>query len=103
MRFEYNDQFNRYTLTYSADAAVRGTLTYYVDDALYSEEFFLEAGQNKIFRCLIDGYLAGKVAKAPVDVQVDFIKGGSEIKIHSLTTDIIPVYAQETYYMENDL
>ena len=90
MRFEQIDTFNRYTLTYSADAAVKGTLTYYVDDALYSEDFFLEAGQRKEFRCLIDGYLAGKLAKAPVDVQVDFIKGGSDIKIHSLCTEIVP-------------
>ena len=103
MKFEQINSFNRYTLAYSADAAVRGTLTYYVDNAPYSEDFFLEAGENKIFRCLIDGYLDGKVAKAPVDMHVEFIKGGSSIKIHALSTDVIPVYAKETYYMENDL
>ena len=79
MRFDKIDSFNRYTLVYSADAAVRGTLTYMLDGVQTSEEFFLEAGENKTFRCLIDGYLAGKAAKAPVDIQVDFIKGGSQI------------------------
>lgn len=102
MRFEQADSFNRYTLTYSADAAVRGTMTYYQDDVLASEEFFLEAGENKTFRCLIDGYLAGKVAKAPVEIQVDFIKGGSLIKLHALQTDVIPAYQGDTYYMENE-
>ncbi|MBR5880536.1 MAG: hypothetical protein IKZ16_02515, partial [Clostridia bacterium] len=102
MNFETNQSFNRYTLTYSADAAVHGTISYQLDGAIASEEFFLEAGENKTFRCLIDGYLAGKAAKAPVDVRVEFIKGGSDICIHSLQTDLIPVYAGDTYYMENE-
>ena len=52
MRFEKIDSFNRYTLIYSADAAVSGTLTYMQDGVQTSEDFFLEAGQNKTFRCL---------------------------------------------------
>ncbi|MBR2446607.1 MAG: hypothetical protein IKB28_08095 [Clostridia bacterium] len=102
MRFDKIESFNRYTLIYSADAAVRGTMTYMLDGVQTSEEFFLEAGENKTFRCLIDGYLAGKAAKAPVDIQVDFIKGGSMIKLHELRTELIPAYQGDTYYMENE-
>lgn len=102
MRFEKIDNFNKYTLVYSADAAVCGTLTYMQDGKQTSEDFFLEAGQNKTFRCLIDGYLAGKAASAPVDVRLDFIKGGSDIKLHQFKTDLIPAYQGDTYYMENE-
>ena len=59
MRFENCNQFNRYTLTYSADAAVHGTLTYYVDDALYSEEFFLDSSSNTC--SLSTCHMVGKV------------------------------------------
>ena len=55
MRFDKIESFNRYTLIYSADAAVHGTMTYMLDGVQTSEEFFLEAGENKTFRCLIDG------------------------------------------------
>lgn len=102
MKFETINSFNRYTLIYSADAAVHGTLTYMQDGVQTSEDFFLEAGQNRTFRCLIDGYLAGKSASAPVDVRLDFIKGGSDIKLHQFKTELIPAYQGDTYYMENE-
>lgn len=102
MKFETVGSFNRYMLNYSADAAVLGHISYRVDGEVTEEEFFLEAGEKMTFRSLIDGYLAGKVAKAPVEVRVDFIKGGSEIRIHSMQTELVEVYAGDTYYMENE-
>lgn len=102
MKFETVESFNRYILTYSADAAVRGHISYRMDGEVAEEEFFLEAGERMTFRSLIDGYLAGKVAKAPVDVRVEFIKGGSDIRIHSMQTELVDVYAGDTYYMENE-
>lgn len=47
--------FNRYEITYSSDAYVRGEM----DLGGVVEEFFLEPGDNVTFSCYIDGFLAG--------------------------------------------
>ena len=60
--------FNRYVLTYTASSPVRCTLTYAEGDGERSEEFFLEAGENRTFSSYMDGFLLHKTATAALSM-----------------------------------
>ena len=51
------DMFNYFGIRYTTDAYVKGVITYSGKGDTYSEEFFLEPGENKEFFSFIDGYL----------------------------------------------
>ncbi len=49
------ESFNYFGLKYSSTAYTKGTITYLLNGENYSEDFFLEPGNNQIFRSYIDG------------------------------------------------
>lgn len=51
------DIFNFYGVKYNSDAYMKGVITFSGKDEIFSEEFFLEPGENAEFFSLIDGYL----------------------------------------------
>lgn len=109
--------FNRFTITYTASHALRGTLTYREDGATVNDPFFLEAG-NHTFSCVILDYLKGKTAEAPAaltlasipvmtGVDPDTYESPAEVTltVERVDFEIYPVYnntADNTYYLEND-
>ncbi len=52
--------FNYYGISYSADLYFKGTVTFGDGFNKYTEEFFLEPGENKTFYSFIDGFLENK-------------------------------------------
>lgn len=95
--------FNRYTLAYAATAPLRCTLTYTQKDAEHTEEFFLEAGEEKHFSSYIDGYLAHSTADAALFLTVRTITHEEgNFTLRDFTVETVPVPAEKTYFFEND-
>lgn len=95
-------KFNKYSLTYSADGAVKGIISYFVDGQAAQEEFFLQKGENMSFCSFIEGYLDGVLAEGEISVETEFIADGSYIEITSLDTSCEQVYEGGTYLFENE-
>ncbi len=67
-------EFNSYSLTYSTDAYLRGEITYLDANEKYTEEFFLEPGENMDFSSLCDSALKGKTCDSISSVKLSLIK-----------------------------
>jgi hypothetical protein len=94
--------FNRYTLTYSADVPLCGTLTYTVAGLPQAEDFFLEAGEGVRFSSYINSFLSGGLAEGTVSLALRTIAHEQgRFSLISLDTDVAEVPAAETYYLEN--
>ncbi len=99
--------FNRYTLGYSSTSPLKGEITYRVWDeaqnaATYREVFFLEAGENKTFSSLIDGYFVHTYAWGIDAITLETCDGSTaDFTVHSLTDDMVEVYSN-TYYLESE-
>ncbi len=90
--------FNRFELTYSTDAYIRGVMTM----AGVTEEFFLEPSENGSFSSFIDGFLDGTTR-----TQIDSIKfecldnDNSEFTLFSITTSKATVPSQMLYLSDS--
>ncbi len=99
--------FNRYTLGYSSTSPIRGEITYLLWDANHqsttrTETFFLEAGQNKTFSSLIDGYFDRNYAYGVTGITMKTCDGSTATFTLQSLTDIILEIHPTTYYLEND-
>ncbi len=100
--------FNRYTIVYSASSPIRGEITYLLwDDAgketTYTEAFYLEAGEDRIFASLIDGYFEDVYAYGIAAIELATCKGDeATFTIQDISTNMAPVFASGSYYLEND-
>lgn len=93
--------FNRYELTYSSDAYVKGKMSFGGDVV---EEFFLEPSENGKFSGYIDGYLDGTTQTTISDISFDVLnKDYMDFTLFSLdlSNDTIPdnmVYLSSSDY-----
>lgn len=100
--FNCNGSFNRYTVKYSSDGALRGIISYMRGGEERLEDFFLEAGENMTFSSYIDGFNDGKVAERYMDVQFVFIRGGEKCEIFSVETQMAETFPGATCFIESD-
>ncbi len=104
----YRAYFNRYTLAYSSTQPLRGEISYLVWDAngkpaACTETFFLEAGENMTFSCLIDGYLDEVYAFGITGVSLETAnRTTATFTLSAITSDRAEVYTSGSYYLEND-
>ena len=95
-------EFNRVTICYISDAALRCTVEYLQDGEAKQDSFFLEAGSN-IFSGLIEDYLDGLFAEGLVKISFEVINGEkAELMIYNVVCSKRRVYNDDTYYLEND-
>lgn len=95
--------FNRFTIEYSADACIQGTIYYKVDSNTKTETFFIESGENVSFSSLIDGYLDSEVAHSITKIKFKALSAlTANITIKSVNTVTYNVFKDETAYIEND-
>lgn len=94
--------FNRYTLSYVSDSALRGRIVFLQDGKEVTDLFFLEAGAN-IFNCLIPDYLDEKYGNDIASLSFESITGKAA---HFILCDLScrkhRVYSRDTYFIEND-
>lgn len=96
------DEFNRLTLKYCAEKAIRLTFTYYLNSTVKQEPFFAEASSDGSFSCLIGTYLDGDLAKGPVTVSAETCTGETaEFMIYGLSAESVKYSAKTARYIEN--
>lgn len=99
----YAESFNRLTMTYTSAEPLRCTVFYSEDGAECSDDFFLEAGENRTFSGLTGNYLAGKKGIDLVSMTLSTCTGKeTEFTLHDLTAEDYPIYSSDTYYLENE-
>lgn len=94
--------FNYYTLRYSADGPLAGTVCYETRDGSREEDFYLEPGDGVSFSSLTDGYLEGE--KAHGISAITFRPLGTDsgaLRLQALDVSLRPVQKEETVYLEN--
>lgn len=95
--------FNRYTLNYTADSCIAGTIHYDMFGSAKREDFFLESGTNVSFSSLIDGYLDSKTGSHVKKIVFEpCSESMAQLKINSIETVTYDVYKDSTVYIEND-
>lgn len=95
--------FNRYTVNYTADSCVTGTIYYDMFGSIKHEEFFLEGGTNVSFSSLIDGYLDSKKGSHIEKIVFEpRSKATAQLKINFIETVTYEVQKDSTVYIEND-
>jgi len=110
-----NTQFNRFIITYTSSHALRGEITYEMNDREVRDPFFLEPGTHT-FACVILDYLSGQKAEAPkfltfepipvmLTANPDTYENPPEVTlmVNAVDFQVYPVYntADNTYYLEN--
>ncbi len=108
--------FNRFTLTYTASHALRGSLVYTADGKEVKDPFFLAPGSH-VFSCVILDYLKEINASSPTELvfePIPVMTGANPdtfeipdtvtLSVEKLDFEIYPVYntADNTYYLENE-
>jgi hypothetical protein len=102
LTLSFDHSFNRYTLTYTADVPLCGTLIYETECAETEEDFFLEAGENVVFSSYINCFLSHGVACRVLRLKLRTIsheRGSFELLDFAADAAVVP--AEKTYYMEN--
>lgn len=78
--------FNYYGISYSADAYIRGEISYRCGAVNRSEEFFLEPGENKSFYSFINNMLKGTKANMIYSLAFTALdKENAKIKINGIS------------------
>ncbi len=104
---DFADSFNRFTLTYTASAPVKISVTYEErDSGAKTDSFFLEAGEGT-FSCLVSEYLRRKSGTGIAEIVVDTCENKSaDFTLYHLAAERIEVYTASrndtTYYIQND-
>jgi len=95
--------FNRYTIEYSSNACIGGTVYYKLNNRTRSEDFFIEGGKDMSFSSLIDGYLNSKKAKSISKITFEPLsRDSATLKVNAVKTMEYAVYDDETAYIENE-
>lgn len=107
LTFEFTNpdstQFNRYTLNYTADSCIEGTIYYSIFGAAKRENFFLESGANVSFSSLIDGYLDSKKGSHIEKIVFKPLSSATaKLTVNSIKTVTYAVYEDQTAYIENE-
>ena len=94
--------FNRFLLTYSSFNIVEGTILYTCDGETVEDVFYLEAGQNRVFRSFITEYLKGKTASGVTAVKIRRKKDGDELfELVDLTFEKAALPEADEVYVQN--
>ena len=93
--------FNRFDLEYELSAPVRGVIAYTIDDAAYTEEFYLSETQTT-FSQLIDLYLNKKTAVSLQRITIEpLVEGPCTFQLKSAALAVQPVESS-VITIEND-
>ncbi|MBO5256938.1 MAG: hypothetical protein J6C42_05495 [Clostridia bacterium] len=99
----FAQSFNRFTMTYTADEPFRCRISYIEDGEERSDDFFLEAGENRTFSGLIGHFLAGKKGNDLTSLTLDSCTDSdAQFLLFDFTTEECSVFSGNTYYIEND-
>jgi len=99
----FAQSFNRFTMTYTSTEPLRCSISYTADGEIRSDEFFLEAGENRTFSGLIGHYLSGGTGTDLTALTLDSCTGtAAQFLLSGFSTEEYPVFSDDTYYMEND-
>lgn len=97
-------KFNKYSISYYSDQALKGFIYYTESSQTKSEEFFLEKTSSELtFTSFTDNYLDGKKAtKISKIVFTPLSASTATFGITSIATNDAKVYADDTIYIENN-
>lgn len=97
--------FNRYSINYSSESYIKGTISYRSGWGTRSEVFYLEPGTNVTFSSFIDGYLDSTEVSRVSELTftpLHSTSGVTTLSISSLTTTYYSLPSSQTVYLEND-
>lgn len=98
----FSQTFNRYSLGYISDSALRGYIVFTEDGKTITDKFFLESGKH-MFNCLIPDYLDEKYGSRIVSLSFESITGEpARFILCDLSCEKYRVFSRDTYYIEND-
>ena len=99
-----DEKFDRITLRYTSTSVARGVITYNMNGASVTDEFFLEASNAEAsFSTLIPGYLNGSVVSEIASVTVYPQRAtSSSFSLKSITTEDVTNYDSDEIYLQND-
>ena len=69
------DKFNRVTIKYAADKAIKISVKYKIDDAEKNEPFFMEAAENGQFSFIIGTYFEADLGQGKISVSAETCTG----------------------------
>ena len=99
------ESFNRFHLGYTSTQPLYGTVTYELEGASVTDDFYLEAGANT-FSCLISQYLDEKNGVRISSMQLETCNDlPADFALCVLQTEVCPLYKnglKNVYYLEND-
>ena len=96
--------FNYYGIRYNADCHFKGTITYKSGVKEYSEDFFLEPGENMEFYSFIDEFLGKRKANELCDIKFQPLdKGERNINILGISTFNRKIPENEVYIESQNL
>ena len=93
--------FNRYTIKYSSDTPVRGTVKYSCGNKITEEEFYLPKGEKAEFSSLLELFGDGKNATHLEEIDFAPISGSGNIELFDIKTESIKQQDEKIIYMEN--
>ena len=98
----YNSNFNRISLTYSSSKPLHIFVTYMKAGSEKTDDFYLEAADEGSFNGLISTYLNNAKANNIKSVTINTCSGkSSAFSLSDLTTELVPVYNSQNYFIEN--
>ena len=93
-------EFNKFSINYDSTSYIKGTITYMLDEE-YTEEFFLEPGEDVTFSSLIDDFFKKKMAKSISKITLSVLKDSCcEFKLNQVETAKRKV-PETTVFIEN--
>lgn len=96
------DLFNYFGISYTADAYMKGVITYKIFNEIRSEEFFLEPSEDGEFFSLIDGYLEKEKSHCLISVSFEPLdKAEADFELNAIGLFNREILKNEIY-IEND-
>ena len=90
--------FNYYGVKYSTEYYFKGTVTYFNGIKEISEDFFLEPAEKGTFYSFIDGFLAGKKARALCDIRFECLNAPEgELVFYGLSVFNREIFENEVF------
>lgn len=94
--------FNRFTLSYDSNAYLRGSLSYTYKNKTYTEDFYMEPGQDQTYASFIDAYLDYGCGKKITKLTIESVNGESPVfTLNNLITTVADVYSDFVYIQNN--
>jgi len=98
----FNGYFNRFTIDYVSDSAVKIFVKYMQDDGMLDDCFFLESGKGS-FSALVLNFLNKADGCRLEEIRVEPLeKENARFAILGLNVEKVSVPQQKTYYLEGD-